>query len=97
VFPLRRPSRFVYVARTRVGFIPASRKRLMARMRPLEVPEARSPISRRRAPAGWGEGLTAEKMKECVWVRPELVAEIEVVEWTAEGHLRHARFIGIRE
>jgi len=89
--------RLVYVARTRVGFSPASRERLMARMRPLEIaecpfanlPEARS--------GRWGEGLTAEKMKECVWVRPELAAEVEFVEWTPEGHLRHARFVGMRE
>jgi hypothetical protein len=28
-------------------------------------------------------GLTAQKMKECVWLRPELVARIEVsgVDW----------------
>ena len=66
--------RLVYVARTRVGFSPASRERLMAKLRPLEIPggpfanlpEARS--------GRWGEGPTAEKMKECVWVRPELVA-----------------------
>ena len=25
---------------------------------------------------------------------PELVAEVEFVEWTPEGHLRHARFVG---
>jgi ATP dependent DNA ligase C terminal region len=31
-----------------------------------------------------------------VWVRPELVAEVEFVEWTPEGHLRHARFVGRR-
>jgi ATP-dependent DNA ligase len=53
------------------------------------LPEAHSGL--------WGEGLTAEKMKECVWVRPELIAEVEFVEWTAEGKLRHARFIGLRE
>jgi bifunctional non-homologous end joining protein LigD len=35
-------------------------------------------------------------MKECVWVRPELVAEIEFVEWTLEGKLRHARFVGMK-
>ncbi len=28
------------------------------------------------------QGLTAEKMKECVWVRPEVVAEIQFLEWT---------------
>lgn len=46
----------------------------MAKLRPLEIlvcpfanlPEVRS--------GRWGEGLTAEKMKDCVWVRPELDA-----------------------
>jgi len=26
----------------------------------------------------------------------ELVAQSELVEWTAEGHLRHVKFVGIR-
>jgi ATP-dependent DNA ligase len=43
-----------------------------------------------------GEGLTVKKMKEWVWVRSELVAEVEFVEWTPEGHLRHARFVGMQ-
>ena len=34
-------------------------------------------------------------MKDCVWVR-ELVAEVEFVEWTPEGKLRHARFVGMK-
>ena len=67
------------------------------KLRPIEVakcpfanlPEARS--------GRWGEGLTAEKLKECVWVRPKLVAEVEFVQWTPDGHLRHARFVGMRE
>ena len=29
----------------------------------------------------WGQGLTADKMKECVWVRPDLVARIQFLEW----------------
>ena len=32
--------RLVYVARTRVGFTPASRERLTAKLRPLEIPES---------------------------------------------------------
>jgi ATP-dependent DNA ligase len=89
--------RLIYVARTRVGFTPASRERLMEKLRPLEVaacPFANLPEARE---GRWGEGLTAEKMKECVWVRPDLVAEVEFVEWTAEGKLRHARFVGMRD
>jgi hypothetical protein len=36
-------------------------------------------------------------MAECRWLRPELVAQIEFVEWTEANHLRHARFVGLRE
>jgi ATP-dependent DNA ligase len=35
-------------------------------------------------------------MKECVWLRPELVAQIQFLEWTAADHLRHTKFIGLR-
>lgn len=30
------------------------------------------------------------------WVRPKLVAQIAFTEWTAEGKLRHPRFLGLR-
>ena len=45
----------------------------------------------------WGPGLTAAKMKECRWLRPGLVGQFEFVEWTADLHLRHTRFIALRE
>jgi ATP-dependent DNA ligase len=45
----------------------------------------------------WGQGLTAEKMKKCIWVHPEKVAQIEFLEWTGADHLRHTRFIGMRD
>jgi bifunctional non-homologous end joining protein LigD len=89
--------RLVYVARTRVGFTPASRARLMEKLRPLEVPACPFANLPEARSGRWGEGLTAEKMKECVWVRPELAAKVEFVEWTPEGHLRHARFVGMRD
>ena len=41
--------------------------------------------------------LTKEEMKNCVWLKPELVAQIEFTEWTPDGHLRHSKFIGMRE
>ena len=44
----------------------------------------------------WGGGVTAEEMREMQWVRPELVAQMRFVEWTAEGRLRHAAFLGLR-
>ena len=36
-------------------------------------------------------------MKDCVWLKPELVGQFEFVEWTPDNHLRHARFIALRE
>jgi bifunctional non-homologous end joining protein LigD len=44
----------------------------------------------------WGGGVTADEMREMQWVRPALVAQIRFVEWTAEGRLRHAAFLGLR-
>jgi hypothetical protein len=44
----------------------------------------------------WGAGVTAEEMKEMQWVKPKLVAQVRFVEWTADGHLRHSAFLGLR-
>ena len=38
-----------------------------------------------------------EEMKNCVWLKSELVAQIEFTEWTPDGHLRHSKFVGLRE
>jgi DNA ligase D-like protein (predicted ligase) len=87
----------IYVARTRNGFVPASRRSVFQRLRGLkteECPFVNLPETRK---ARWGEAMKAEKMKECVWVRPELVAQIEFLEWTDADHLRHSKFLGLRE
>jgi ATP-dependent DNA ligase len=36
-------------------------------------------------------------MAECQWLEPVLVAQFEFLEWTPDNHLRHSRFIGLRE
>jgi bifunctional non-homologous end joining protein LigD len=36
-------------------------------------------------------------MKECRWLRPELVGEFEFLEWTADDHLRHSLFVALTE
>ena len=43
------------------------------------------------------KGEDREEMKTCVWLKPQLVAQIEFTEWTPDGHLRHAKFAGLRE
>ena len=41
--------------------------------------------------------LTAEEMKNCQWLKPEVVAQITFREWTPDGHLRHCSFAGLRD
>jgi DNA ligase D-like protein (predicted ligase) len=72
----------VYVARVRNGFVPASRRQVFAKLTNLEVPDCPFVNLPEKHRSRWGEGLTAEDMKKCVWLRPELVAQIEFLEWT---------------
>jgi len=87
----------VYVARVRNGFVPASRRQVFEKIRSLvspTMPFANLPDTHK---SRWGDGLTAEKMKECVWLRPEAVAQIEFLEWTEADRLRHSKFVGLRD
>jgi DNA ligase D-like protein (predicted ligase) len=89
--------RLMYASRTRNGFTPALRQQLFKKFRSLEIadcpfvnlPEARS--------GRWGVGLTKEKMADCRWLKPLLVGQFEFVEWTADNHLRHTKFVALRD
>jgi bifunctional non-homologous end joining protein LigD len=35
-------------------------------------------------------------MAKMQWTKPEVVAQIRFVEWTADNRLRHAAFLGLR-
>jgi bifunctional non-homologous end joining protein LigD len=89
--------RLIYVARTRNGFTPAARQQLFKKFASLDVPEC--PFANLPEARGgrWGEGLTRAKMAECRWLKPVLVGQFEFVEWTPDNHLRHSRFIALRE
>jgi bifunctional non-homologous end joining protein LigD len=97
IFGCYEAGQLLYVGRTRNGFTPRLREQLYLRFRGLEIaecpfvnlPEARS--------GRWGQGLTAEKMKECRSLKPVLVGQFEYVEWTPDNHLRHSSFIALRE
>ena len=88
----------MYVARVRNGLVPASRRKVFERICHLVspvMPFANVPDTHK---SWWGDELNAEKMKECVWLRPEAAAQIEFfLEWTAGDRLRHAKFAGLRE
>lgn len=92
-----RASELIYVARVRNGFVPATRRQLYGKLRPLvesTCPFVNLPETHKDR---WGTGLTAQDMKKCVWVRPEIVARIEYLEWTDSDHLRHSKYIGLQD
>ena len=89
--------RLLYVGRTRNGFTPLLREQLHKRFHDLEISECPFVNLPEAKPGRWGLGLTAEKMKDCRWLKPRLVGQFEFVEWTPDNHLRHSRFVALRE
>jgi bifunctional non-homologous end joining protein LigD len=73
-----------YAGKVGTGYSAATLHELGARLRALETPK--SPFADvRPVPRGTH------------WVRPELVAQIGFAEWTTDGRLRQARFLGLRD
>ncbi len=54
-------------------------------------------LSARRVARTRLNNVPGEVLRDAVWVKPELIAEIAYAETTTSGVLRHARFLGIRE
>jgi ATP-dependent DNA ligase len=97
IFGYYEKEKLIYVGRSRNGFTPSARSQLSKRFHDLHtaqcpfanLPEARS--------GRWGVGLTAAKMNDCQWLKPELVGQFEYAEWTPDNHLRHSRFVALRD
>jgi len=87
----------VYAARVRNGFVPLQRRQIFEKIRGLISPKMPFVNLPDKHPSRWGDNLTAEKMKECVWLRPQAVAQIEFLEWTEADRLRHSKFVRLRD
>jgi len=74
-----------YGGKVGTGFGRATLADLLARLRPLE---------RETPPFAQTKGLPRLGVH---WVEPRLVAQIGFAEWTADGHVRHPRFLGLRD
>lgn len=81
-----REGRLNYCGRVGTGFSERSISEVWERLKPLEIPD----------PA-FHDPPTGAEAKGVHWIRPELVAEVEYRQRTAEGVLRHASFQGLRE
>jgi DNA ligase D-like protein (predicted ligase) len=87
----------IYAGRVRAGFVPASRREVFAQIKALTTLTCPFSNLPEKAAGRWGQGLTATKMKECVWLRPCAIARVDFLEWTGADHLRHTRFVAMRD
>jgi bifunctional non-homologous end joining protein LigD len=90
-------NRLIYAARCRNGFTPSLRAQLFKRLGGLEIRDCPFANLSEAKSGRWGVGLTAAKMRECRWLKPLLVAQVEFAEWTPDDRLRHAKFVALRE
>lgn len=77
--------RLTYAGRTGTGFTQASQEMLRKRLDALQ-----------QTGATFAE-LTREEKKDAIWVRPELVADVQFANWTGDHRVRQAAFQGLRE
>lgn len=73
-----------YVGRVGTGFTDRMLRDLLAQLTPLRIDTP--PL----------HGVPALDASDALWVRPELVGEVEFANWTPDGVLRHARWRGLR-
>jgi bifunctional non-homologous end joining protein LigD len=77
--------KLVYAGRTGTGFTQKTHKLL------------RDELEKLRQAAMPFENPPAEARKGAIWVKPQLVAQVNFANWTADGVVRHAAFKGLRE
>ncbi len=87
----------LFAGKVRGGLTPRLRSYLGRLLEPLIVEDCPFANLPEEKSGRWGEGLGKTEMRNCVWVRPEISAEIAFTEWTRSNHLRNAAFKGIRE
>ncbi|WP_087131267.1 ATP-dependent DNA ligase [Microbacterium esteraromaticum] len=73
-----------YVGRVGTGFTDRMLRDLTARLEPLRTDEP--PL----------EGVPKADARDALWVRPEIVGEVEFANWSPGGILRHSRWRGLR-
>jgi len=83
--------------KVRAGMTPPLRRQLFNLLAPLR--QKRCPFVNlpETGSSHWGEGITAEDMATITWLKPKTVVQVGFTEWTRDGHLRHASFLGIRD
>ena len=86
-----------FAGKVRAGFTPHVRREVFAKLKSLHTSTCPFVDLPNTKSSHWGGGVDAEEMGEMQWLKPELVAQVRFVEWTADDHLRHPAFLGLRD
>jgi bifunctional non-homologous end joining protein LigD len=86
-----------YVAKLKSGFTPHIKREIRSKIQNI-VTKACPFVNLPESHTGrWGEGLTDHEMDDYIWVKPRVVCRVQFVEWTPNNHLRHAKFVALRD
>ena len=85
-----------FAGKVRAGLVPHLRREFAGKLKGLQLHRCPFVDLPTEGSSRWGGGVSIEDMKEMIWTKPELVVQIQFVEWTAEGRLRHSKFLGMR-
>ncbi|MGH3092424.1 MAG: DNA ligase D, partial [Gaiellaceae bacterium] len=88
VLAVNRGGELSYAGNCGTGFTDEEIDKLMRKLRPLE---------RKTPPFAVVPKMPRVRKGDVVWVRPELVCEVEFAEWTHDGRLRAPSYKGLRE
>jgi DNA ligase D-like protein (predicted ligase) len=86
-----------FAGKVRAGFTPASRADVFRRIVRDQAPRCPFVNLPSSATSHWGEGISEKEMTKLGWLAPRHVVEVSFVEWTRDGNLRHAQFVGVRD
>jgi bifunctional non-homologous end joining protein LigD len=87
----------LFAGKVRAGMVPHVRRELFKQLKPLRITECSFANLPDSVTGRWGGGITAAQMAEMHWIRPQRVAQIRFAEWTSEGRLRLAKYLGLRD
>ena len=93
---VRKEEELQFVASVRAGFVSATRRIVLEEIKRLVV--NRCPfVNLADEKAGrLSAGLTVDKMKQCIWVKPSVVVQVKFREWSGD-RLMQATFVRLRD
>jgi bifunctional non-homologous end joining protein LigD len=85
-----------FAGKVRGGLVPHLRRELAGKLKGVQLNRCPFVDLPTEDSSRWGGGVSTDDMKEMIWTKPEVVVQIQFVEWTAENRLRHSKFLGMR-